>query len=209
MSKRIGDRVTHAFALEGYWPAVEGPDNVDSRADGANELISLAEEIGDKEREFQGHDYRLHAFWTLADRAVVDVEIDALARLAEELRQPAQLWHVATQQTMLALMEGRFERAEQLISEALALGRQAESWNATVSQRLGLFVLRREQGRLAEIEDVIERSVHEYPRSGGSSARLRTCTRSSAASGMRAPSSTICCRATWPTSTSTRSGCSR
>ncbi len=58
---------------------------------------------------------------------------------------------------------GALERAEQLISEAIALGRQAESWNATVSQRLGLFVLRREQGRLAEIEDVIERSVHEYP----------------------------------------------
>ena len=163
MSKRIGDRVTHAFALEGYWPAVEGPDNVESRAGGANELISLAGEIGDKEREFQGRDYRLHAFWTLADRAAVDVEMDALGRLAEELRQPAQRWHVCTQETMLALMEGRFERAEQLISEALALGRQAESWNATVSQRLGLFVLRREQGRLAEIEEVIQRSVHEFP----------------------------------------------
>ncbi len=46
-------------------------------------------------------------FWTLADRVVVDVEIGALGRLADELRQPAQRWHVCTQQTMLALMEGR------------------------------------------------------------------------------------------------------
>ena len=43
------------------------------------------------------------------------------------------------------------------------LGGQAESWNAAVSQRLALFVLRREQGRLAELEDAIRRSVHEYP----------------------------------------------
>jgi tetratricopeptide (TPR) repeat protein len=163
MAKRVGDPVTLAYALEGYWPAVEGPDNVDSRMAAADELISLAEQIGDKERAFHGHDYRLHTFWTLGDRAAVDVELDALASLADELRQPSQSWHRAMQEVMLTLMEGRFERAEQLIHEALALGRQAESWNATVSHRLGLFVLRREQGRLAEVEDVIGRSVHQYP----------------------------------------------
>ena len=60
-------------------------------------------------------------------------------------------------------MEGRFDEAERLIGEAAALGRQAESWNASVSERLALFVLRREQGRLAELEDTMRRSVHEYP----------------------------------------------
>jgi tetratricopeptide (TPR) repeat protein len=64
---------------------------------------------------------------------------------------------------MLALMEGRFEEAEQLVAETLAVGQRAESWNAAVSHRLELFVLRREQGRLAELEDTIRRSVHEYP----------------------------------------------
>jgi tetratricopeptide (TPR) repeat protein len=64
---------------------------------------------------------------------------------------------------MLALMEGRFAEAEQLVSETLDLGQRAESWNALVSQRLALFVLRRAQGRLAELEDTIRRSVHEYP----------------------------------------------
>ena len=64
---------------------------------------------------------------------------------------------------MLALMEGRFEDAEQLIAETLTIGQRAESWNAAVSHRLALFVLRRAQGRLAEIEDTIRRSVHEYP----------------------------------------------
>jgi len=60
-------------------------------------------------------------------------------------------------------MEGRFGRAEELISEMLALGERAESWNAVVSQRLQLFALRREQGRLAELEDLVSRSVHQYP----------------------------------------------
>jgi tetratricopeptide (TPR) repeat protein len=64
---------------------------------------------------------------------------------------------------MLALMEGRFAEAEQLISDTLAIGKRAERWNAVVSHRLALFSLRHAQGRLAELEDTIRRSMHEYP----------------------------------------------
>ena len=85
---------------------------------------------------------------------------------------------------MLALMEGRFEEAERLLAETLAVGQRAESWNAAVSHRLELFVLRREQGRLAELEDTIRRSVHEYPSLPRFPARLRISTASLAASEM-------------------------
>ena len=112
---------------------------------------------------FAAHDHRLHFFWMLGDRSAVDVELDTLDALADELRQPAQRWHVGTGRTMLALMEGRFDDAEALIEETAALGRFAQSWNAAVSQRVALFVLRREQGRLAELADSVRRSVHEYP----------------------------------------------
>jgi DNA-binding SARP family transcriptional activator len=165
IARRSGDPSTLAAALEGHWIAVEAPD-LYLRGDGlavTGELISLGEQLGDKEKVFAGHDHRLHAFWVLADRAGIDLELDVLPALADELRQPAQRWAVGTGRTMLALMEGRFAEAEQLISETLTLGERAESWNAVVSQRLALFVLRRAQGRLAELEDVIRRSIHEYP----------------------------------------------
>jgi len=110
-----------------------------------------------------GHDVQLNTRWMLTDRAGVDVELDALRRLADALRQPPQRWAQTTARTMLALMEGRFEKAEALIDEALAVGRRAQSWNAVVSHRVGRFVLRRGQGRLAEVEDAIERSVLEFP----------------------------------------------
>jgi DNA-binding SARP family transcriptional activator len=165
IARRSGDVATLASAIEGHWIAVEGPDLYLRREGVAvgDELISLGEQIGDTEKVFAGHDHRLHCLWVLGDRAGVEVELEALGVLADELRQPAQQWHVSTGRTMLALMEGRFEQAEQLISETLAVGERAESWNAVVSQRLALFVLRRTQGRLAEIEDIIRRSVHEYP----------------------------------------------
>jgi DNA-binding SARP family transcriptional activator len=165
IAERSGDPATLAFALEGAWIASEGPDTLarGGAIEAGDKLISLGEQIGDKERVFAGHDHRLHNLWMFADRAGVELELDAADRLADELLQPAQRWHVGTGHTMLALMEGRFEEAEQLIAETLALGQRAESWNAVVTQRLALFVLRREQGRLPELEDTIRRSVHEYP----------------------------------------------
>ena len=162
---RNGDSVTLAAAIEGHWIAVEGPELYLSgdAVEVADELIALGKQAGDNERVFAGHDHRLHCLWVLADRPGVDVELEALRALGAELRQPAQRWHVGTGETMLALMEGRFEEAERLLAETLAVGQRAESWNAAVSHRLELFVLRREQGRLAELEDTIRRSVHEYP----------------------------------------------
>jgi DNA-binding SARP family transcriptional activator len=165
IARESGDPVALASAVEGHWIAVEGPDQ-HLRGDGlrvGDELIALGERIGDKEKVFAGYDHRLHCIWVLADRAGVDAAVEAMEELADEMRQPPQQWAVGTSRTMLALMEGRFEQAEQLISETLAIGRPAESWNALVSQRLALFVLRRAQGRLAEIEEIMGRSVHEYP----------------------------------------------
>ena len=163
IARRLDDPETLAFALEGHWTAVEGPDNAGGGIEPGAMLVKLGEQTDDKERALAGHQYRLNAFWTLGDRVGVDVELDAIASLADELGQPTQRWVLGTGQTMLALMEGRLADAKQLISDTMALGRRSQSWNAVVSERFALFALRRAQGRLAEFEDTIKRSVHEYP----------------------------------------------
>ena len=163
IARRLDDPETLAFALEGHWTAVEGPDTAGGGIEPGAMLVKLGEQTGDKERALAGHQYRLNGFWTLGDRVGVDVELDAIASLADELGQPTQHWVLGTDQTMLALMEGRLADVEQLISDTMALGRLSQSWNAVVSERFALFVLRRAQGRLAEYQDTIKRSVHEYP----------------------------------------------
>jgi DNA-binding SARP family transcriptional activator len=165
LARRGTDPATLAAAVEGHWIAIEGPEEL-LRGDGVavgDELISLGERIGDKEKVFSGYDNRLHCLWTLADRPAVDVSLRMLGALADELRQPTHYWDVGTNHATLALMEGRFGDAEQLIADTYSIGQRAESWNAAVSHRLALFILRRAQGRLVEIEDLIRRSVHEYP----------------------------------------------
>jgi tetratricopeptide (TPR) repeat protein len=62
-----------------------------------------------------------------------------------------------------ALFRGEFDEAEMLVEDAQRIGSRAQTWDAGCSYRLALFALRREQGRLHEIEDIIRASVLEYP----------------------------------------------
>ena len=77
--------------------------------------------------------------------------------------KPAQLWASASREANLALFEGRFAEAERAIHEALELGRLAQSANAQVAFDLQMYALRREQGRLQRLVDVVERAVRDYP----------------------------------------------
>ena len=163
MARRLGDPETLAYALEAHWPAVEGPATLAGRLERADEMIELGRRTNDPERVFVAHDYRLNTFFILADRAGVDVEIARLQELAEELRQPVQRWSVSTAHTMVALLEGRFAEADELMEASLALGEETYRFNADVSHRVQLFLLRRAQGRLAELEPLIAQAVHAYP----------------------------------------------
>jgi tetratricopeptide (TPR) repeat protein len=98
----------------------------------------------------------------LGDRRAAGVEHTKMAKLAEELRQPAQLWLVAVLRALLALHDGRLNSAEELVSEALRVGERTGSWNVDVSYGLQLFALRREQGRLGEIDHLISASADRY-----------------------------------------------
>jgi tetratricopeptide (TPR) repeat protein len=163
MARRLGDPATLAHALAGQWPAVSSAHNLRTRMGTADELVALADAMGDRERAYLAHEYRLNTYWGLGDRAGMDVELEALESIAEELRQPPQRWHLTCVQAAVALMEGRLETAEELIDESVELGERAQSWNAEVSRRNQLFILRRAQGRLDELVDVLARSVREYP----------------------------------------------
>jgi tetratricopeptide (TPR) repeat protein len=86
-----------------------------------------------------------------------------MAKLAARLRQPSQDWFVTELQAHQALLEGRLIEAERLIAQALDLGQKAESWSAAVSFGLQMYMLRSHQGRIAEIEHDVRRSVTDYP----------------------------------------------
>jgi tetratricopeptide (TPR) repeat protein len=103
------------------------------------------------------------AAWELGDPAVRAVELESLTRVAEELRQPTQLWMLGVVRATLALAEGRFADAAELIEHAAPVGERVQSSTAAaIARTLPLFLLRREQGRLEGFERDIQGPAHEF-----------------------------------------------
>jgi len=162
MARRIGDPALLGYVLDARFLAIWAPDNTGERLAIAAEMVQVSESTGDLERLFQGHAHRIWTLLELGDLAAVSAGVAIASRIADELRQPAQLWMVAAARTLRALLEGRFEEAEDLIEEAFRLGERTIPWNAAVSYHLQLFALRREQGRLDELEETVKAAAHTH-----------------------------------------------
>ncbi len=163
MARRIGEPSTLAYALLGYISSRHSPDFTPEQAEFAKELVQVALQAEDLERAVEGYEIGLQSSIELADLAAAYADFEAMTTLAEELRQPAQRWVVAVHRGLLALLEGRFAEAEQQITETRSLGERSQSWNAAVTYGLQLYVLRREQGRVHEIEELVRRAAADNP----------------------------------------------
>ena len=162
-ARRIGEPSTLAYALLGYMASRHSPDFTPEQAEIARELVQVALQAGELERAVEGYDSHLVASIELGDLPAAHADLEAMTSLAEELRQPAQRWEVTVHRALLALLEGRLEEAEQLITETRSLGERALGWNATVVYGLQLYALRREQGRVQELEDLVRGAVTDNP----------------------------------------------
>src|SRR5262249_13016377 len=129
----------------------------------ATELVDAAVEAGHIERAIEGYQYRLESSIELGDLVSAHADLDEMTRLAEELRQPAQKWLVGLVRTHVALLEGGFAEAEQLIDETRSLGERVQEWEATMYYGLQLYVLRRELGRIGELDEFVRHAVTDNP----------------------------------------------
>jgi DNA-binding SARP family transcriptional activator len=162
MARRIGDPATLVYAIDGYIPAVESPANTREMLELSTELLGLATTLGDRERMIEALEHRIGRLIELGRMPEARADVESLARFAGELRQPAQQWLAGVCAARLDLLDGRLARAERLIEESLRLGERAQSWNAAVAYRLQLYLLRREQGRIAEVSELVRHSAEEY-----------------------------------------------
>ena len=154
MARRVGAAATLAATLSyrhfGLWRLGPSTDLLEITA----EIIQLAERIGHKELAVQGRSWRLVDLITNADWQGFDSELPAQAAAAEELRQPRYLWMTANMKAVQALWRGEWESAEAFAQQSLALGEPSGDPTATTTPAAQMFVLRREQGRLEELEGV-------------------------------------------------------
>jgi tetratricopeptide (TPR) repeat protein len=163
MARRIGDASTLAYALSAYINSHHAPDFTLRQIDIAKELVQVATDAGDLERAVEGYEDALEAAIELGDMSAAHTYLEKMRTLAEELRQPAQQWVVAVYESFLALLEGRFDEAEQLIADNRAIGEQTQVSTSTATYALQLYLLRREQGRAHEVEELVRHAAVDNP----------------------------------------------
>jgi len=164
LARQLDDPATLSYALGGSYWATWWPENSERRLEVAEEMVAVAEAVGDDERIVDAHLMLFMSHCELGHMAEARDTLEDVRRLSHELRQPAQLWLGVSPHALVALMEGDFELAEELLSREL-------EWTSpitplrdeTSASRVHLFLLRREQRRLAEVEAAVRASVEEFP----------------------------------------------
>ena len=164
MARRLGQNETLTYALLGWWSAaLMGPEDLESQFAVAVELDELARAGGDRELRSDAVWVRYIASMTRGDVWEARRQHALQLELAAELQQGPQHWYARLIATVLALQDGRFDDAETLIEETLAVGRQAQTWDANIAHLFAQFILRREQDRLFELEDDLRRGLTSHP----------------------------------------------
>jgi DNA-binding SARP family transcriptional activator len=163
IARQTGDRTALAYALLGLCAAYQASPDHARRLDVAAELEREARLVGDKEAQCDVYMTQSLVYFELGRLDIVREGTAAMTALAEELRQPSQLWVATATRAMLALHEGRFADAEELIPAALALGQHSQETMAEVGYAFQLYELRREQGRPSEAYDLLARAASDVP----------------------------------------------
>jgi tetratricopeptide (TPR) repeat protein len=165
LARRSGDEATVMKALAARGWAFLGPDHVAARLEVATELLAIAEKAGDKQWEFIGREYRQGIYLALGDMQAVDREIAAAERLAEEIRQPISRWFARWWKASRALCDGRFEEADRLRHEALAIGQSIQHPGAmAIFAGQGLWLSYERGGTETIFEGGFEFLLSYYPR---------------------------------------------
>jgi tetratricopeptide (TPR) repeat protein len=164
LARELDDPATLSYALAARYWAIWWPENLIERHPIAVEMLAVAEALGDGERLIDAHlmlfmDYSERGRMSEARKAV-----EAVTRLANELRQPAQLWLAVAPRSLLALIDGDFALVEELIPRMLdARLHMPATRDDESAGRMQRFLLRREQGRSGEELETVQASVEDFP----------------------------------------------
>ncbi len=163
IAAELGDPEARAYALSARRRALWDAPHLQDRVETSTEMLTLARQIGNLELQLQAHAWLVVDLLERGDRDAVEAQIDAFAAGADRLRQPLFEWNTILWRAMRALLDGTLAHADRLASEAYAAGAPAEAVTASQYYAIQLLGIRREQGRMGELESAARKLVDENP----------------------------------------------
>jgi tetratricopeptide (TPR) repeat protein len=164
MARRCGDPSIVATALVQKHEAVWGPQSASERLNDMRELLLCARETGSKRYVLYAHTGLLWSHLELGHADELDRALETLQTFAKRYGYRSHLFQAALVRAMRTLHRGRLVDAEQQINDALTTGEWAREPEAARNWSIQIAVLRREQGRLGELEPAFREYAERYPR---------------------------------------------
>jgi len=153
MARRVNQPTTLAWVLSAAVLVTWSPGNLGWRQTATDEVIALAGELGWVELAMEARNWRSAMFEELADFEHADADRASVEHWAAESRRPFFTGLAAMRRAERALLEGRYTDSEEEAGRMLAAGSESPDFIAGYGAQL--LLLRRDQGRLAEIDALV------------------------------------------------------
>ncbi|HTU96553.1 MAG TPA: protein kinase [Solirubrobacteraceae bacterium] len=163
---------TLGYVLGRYLLARWGPQSAIRDVPISDEVVALAQRIGDFELELLIRNWRISVLMELGRFAAVDQEIARVEQMAGELRQPRAMVFLPLHYALRAGTMGRFDEAEGLNSHSSEIGRQLRGSTSDLAGSAQLLMLRFLQGRLPELEPPLRTLAASRPEMVGYACAL-------------------------------------
>ncbi len=163
LAEELDDPEARALAAAARRRAFWDPDHLEQRLADATELLTRGREAGDLELTLQGHAWLVVDLLEQGNPEAVDAQIEAFSEGADLLRQPLFLWQAAVWRAMQALLAGQLDQADELAAAALNAGSRGDLVTAPQYYAMQLLALRREQGRIGELEQPAREMIRRSP----------------------------------------------
>ena len=162
IAREVGDPVVLAEALSARIVALWDPLTTLERRSLARELGELAGQLHSRDMAFQGHMFQGVSCYEAGDEAAFARELDTASALADQLHQPFLRWLAKVILTGRALLEGPAV-AEASVLETFQLGQALKLADAPATFAAEFYVMRWDEGRLADLVDSIATQVEQMP----------------------------------------------
>ncbi len=151
------------FVLEACSTARTSFDAAPQRAAWADEMVDLGRSMGSPIAETQGLSYRWGVRLNRGDLVGATADLEQIEEIAGRHRWPRMEWSANGHRAVAELIDGRLESAEEVILRTAEMIGEFGNAQSTAIFGIQLAALRREQGRLGELEALVDRVVEASP----------------------------------------------
>jgi class 3 adenylate cyclase/tetratricopeptide (TPR) repeat protein len=159
MARRLGERELLALGLHAVCCALQSPEHARERLAYAAEMLEAAKATNSIVGLHDALWWQTYSALEIGDKTSAKRGMEAYATLEETIRNPFQSCLSKNFQACEACLEGRFADFERIAADGLAMGQHLEVENAAGIFGVQMFTLRREQGRLHEVEPLLRHFV--------------------------------------------------